>query len=261
MGKMILGLKTGLATGVLFSLMATSSFAAQVTEEKAKSIALENAGVKEKDTSYILAKSGREDNQPIFEVEFLTNDFQKYEYEILVEDGIILEVGYELKKDAGKEGAARVTLEQAKSIAASHAGQTEETVSYDESKTEYDDNRLVHEVDFHTSDQKEYSYEIDAATGKILSWDYDGKGYLQFLKNNGSGSAKSAAPITLEDAKAMALKKAGLKETDVVWKNHGKEYEDGRLVYKGEFLCNGMEYEFEVDAATGNFLDWEVEMD
>ena len=45
MGKMILGLKTGLATGVLFSLMATSSFAAQVTEEKAKSIALENAGV------------------------------------------------------------------------------------------------------------------------------------------------------------------------------------------------------------------------
>ena len=94
MGKMILGLKTGLATGVLFSLMATSSFAAQVTEEKAKSIALENAGVKEKDTSYILAKSGREDNHPIFEVEFLTNDFQKYEYEILVEDGIILEVGY-----------------------------------------------------------------------------------------------------------------------------------------------------------------------
>ena len=50
MGKMILGLKTGLVTGVVLSLMATSSFAAHVSEDNAKSIALETGGVNGTDT-------------------------------------------------------------------------------------------------------------------------------------------------------------------------------------------------------------------
>ena len=37
------------------------------------------------------------------------------------------------------------------------------------------------------------------------------------------------------------------------------ERDDGRLVYEGELIYNGTEYEFQIDAATGDVLDWESE--
>lgn len=40
-----------------------------------------------------------------------------------------------------------------------------------------------------------------------------------------------------------------------------KDYEHGRPVYEGEIKYNGNEYEFEVDAVSGEFLEWNVEQD
>lgn len=40
-----------------------------------------------------------------------------------------------------------------------------------------------------------------------------------------------------------------------------REYDDGYLKYEGEVIYNGYEYEFEIDAATGNLLSWEVEQE
>ena len=37
--------------------------------------------------------------------------------------------------------------------------------------------------------------------------------------------------------------------------------DDGRIVYEGQVRYNGYEYEFEIDAATGRFTDWERERD
>ena len=37
------------------------------------------------------------------------------------------------------------------------------------------------------------------------------------------------------------------------------DYEDGRLVYEGEFFYSDLEYEFEIDAATGAVIDWDME--
>ncbi len=54
---------------------------------------------------------------------------------------------------------------------------------------------------------------------------------------------------------------AGLSSANVKWDKVKQDYEDGRLVYEGEFHCNHMEYEFEIDAATGVFLDWDVDED
>lgn len=38
-----------------------------------------------------------------------------------------------------------------------------------------------------------------------------------------------------------------------------QDWDDGRLVYEGEAWHNGTEYEFEIDASTGRFLDWSEE--
>ncbi len=38
-----------------------------------------------------------------------------------------------------------------------------------------------------------------------------------------------------------------------------KEYDDGRLEYEGSLYHDGYEYEFEIDGATGQILQWEID--
>ena len=72
------------------------------------------------------------------------------------------------------------------------------------------------------------------------------------MKGNGSA-------ITLEEAKKIALKKAGLKEKDGTWKKEKEDRDDGRMTYELEFVSGEIEYEFEIDAENGNILDFEKE--
>ena len=63
----------------------------------------------------------------------------------------------------------------------------------------------------------------------------------------------------MEDAKTTALKRANLNDSQVTWGPVYKEHDDGRLIFKGEFYYNTLEYEFEIDATTGRIVDWDVE--
>ena len=40
-----------------------------------------------------------------------------------------------------------------------------------------------------------------------------------------------------------------------------RDYDNGRLEYEGEIHYNGYEYDFEIDADTGTFTQWEVEQE
>ena len=39
----------------------------------------------------------------------------------------------------------------------------------------------------------------------------------------------------------------------------GRDSDDGRDVFEGKLVYDGMEYEFKIDAGTGEFLEWEQE--
>ena len=68
--------------------------------------------------------------------------------------------------------AARLTKEEAISIALKDADLTESQVTQLKVELDYDQGRAEYEVDF-LFDRWEYDYEIDAETGKILSSDKD----------------------------------------------------------------------------------------
>lgn len=70
-----------------------------------------------------------------------------------------------------------------------------------------------------------------------------------------------AAEVTLEEAKAIALEKAGLKEADVFFEEARLDYDDGRLVYDIEFRHERVEYNAEIDAVSGKVLEWEKDND
>lgn len=65
-----------------------------------------------------------------------------------------------------------ITETEAKSIALEHAGVTEQEASRLQVRTDWDNGRQEYDVEFHV-EYLEYEYEIDAVTGKILSFDKD----------------------------------------------------------------------------------------
>ena len=66
--------------------------------------------------------------------------------------------------------------------------------------------------------------------------------------------------ITLEQAKDIALQKAGVSEL-VYFKEAKLDFEDRRWEYEIEFVKDYIEYEAEIDARTGVFYKWEIDRD
>ncbi len=76
-----------------------------------------------------------------------------------------------------------------------------------------------------------------------------------------SGTASDKAYIGGEEAKAAAFTHAGLAADTVTNAQVELDCEDGVMCYEVEFFCNGTEYEYEIDAVTGEILDYEQEID
>lgn len=66
--------------------------------------------------------------------------------------------------------------------------------------------------------------------------------------------------MTLEDAKAIALQSAKLTEDDVLVTKMELDEDDGRQEFEIDFISAGMEYEYEIDALSGQVLKLSTEM-
>ncbi len=249
--------RTGIAAGVLAAAMTVNAFGAQITEEKAKSIALTHAGQKEEDVTILQIESDVEHSRVVYEVKFLTQDYREYDYEILAADGTIMSIDFEAVTVVS-DSQNPISLDQAKELSLKHAGQKAEDSTFLKAEAEIDDGLLIYETEFYTSDSKKYKYELDGATGTVISWEYDAWGCL--LEEENARASKQADAISgPESARAAALKKAGLKASDVTWGKIERDHDDGQLIYKGKFFYGTLEYEFEIDGATGVFLDWDID--
>lgn len=161
---------------------------------------------------------------------------------------------------AGADSSASITVDQAKEIALSHAGQTADAVYFEKAKQDYDDGVLVYEIEFIAGDT-EYEYEINARTGDIVKNKREAADTPQNGNSGGSGNTgnagNTAASITVDQAKEIALKHAGQTADAVYFKKAKQDYDDGVLVYEIEFLAGGTEYEYKIDAQTGAIWDYE----
>ena len=160
-----------------------------------------------------------------------------------------------VKIDKVQAADVEITLEKAKGLVLKKAGLDEADVVFTKAKLDYDDGRLVYEIDFKTDDTR-YDAEVDATNGEIIQWEIEAK------KNAANKEqTANAALITLEEAKKVALDKAGLKEKDVVFEEARLDKDDGRQVYDIEFRQGRIEYSFEIDAADGTIIEWEKDND
>ena len=148
----------------------------------------------------------------------------------------------------------QITLEQAKETALKHAGLKADAVTFVKAEQDYENGKLVYEVEFVTNDGGkvvEYDYEIDAATGSVVSYDYDAENYV---------SATGATTVSVDEATAKQTvlnKVPGATAANIYeWK---LDFDDGRWEYDGKIVYNLMEYDFTVDASSGAVTEWGVE--
>ena len=143
--------------------------------------------------------------------------------------------------------AAGKVIENGNQAAKSAIAQAGVENAYDvEAELDYEKGKPVYEVEFE-SNGREYDYDINAETGAVVK----------------SEKETTTEDIGKEKAKEIALQHAGVAETETTRLRVERDYDDGRLEYQIEFRVGNKEYEYEVDAKTGNIheRDFDVEND
>ena len=73
-------------------------------------------------------------------------------------------------------------------------------------------------------------------------------------KNKDDESMDLMAGITANDAKEAALKHAGLSESQVTDIEIDLDRDNGKLIYEVDFNSGGIEYDYDIDAETGEVI-------
>ena len=164
-------------------------------------------------------------------------------------------------KDLAEAGAPAmpIGMDAARTAAEEYAGTAEVDPELDESPAHY-------EVELQTA-WGEFEYLVDAYTGKVLSGQKDLLAAVSASNETTKPSGQKPAPSgTVQDigyakAKSIALNHAGLSENQAYDMDIELDDEDGKLVYEVEFKSGNMEYDYEIDAASGAILKHEAELE
>lgn len=146
----------------------TNTSTSAVDEAKAQEIALAHAGIKAADATITKSKLDYDDGRQVYEIEWYANG-AKYDYEVAVATGEIINSGYEAKTVVGTGNSATVSEATAKQTALTRVSGATEADIY-EWKLDYDDGRTEYEGKI-IYDGSEYEFTIDATTGTITEWD------------------------------------------------------------------------------------------
>jgi uncharacterized membrane protein YkoI len=202
-----------------------------ISLEKAKQIALEDAGLDEATQKIVFTREelNRNQGKPCYILEFYTAKKQ-YSYKVDAKNGSIMEAYH------------FILLADAKKIALDDAGVsekvtfTEETLVAGGIKTPY--YRLVF------ADAKtQWTYRIDAVLGTVLE-----KQQKEIVTTDF---------ISLEEAKQIALKDAGLDDATqkIVFTREELSRNSGKPCYILEFYTAKKQYSYKVDAKDGSIME------
>ena len=148
----------------------TSTSTGAVDEAKAQEIALAHAGVNAADATITKSKLDYDDGRQVYELEWYANG-AKYDYEVAVATGEIVNSGYEAKTVVGTGNSATVSEATAKQTALARVSGATAANIY-KFKLDFDDGRWEYEGEIRYGTM-EYDFTIDANTGALLEWDME----------------------------------------------------------------------------------------
>ncbi len=264
---------------------------AYIGRDKAKEIALADAGVSEADAKQMKVEMDYERGVMVYDVEFKSGGIE-YDYDVNAVSGEIVKKDIEADDDyrqsssqsapvqnnnstsapaqenSGDSQGIDKVMEKVKAAVLEKAGVNEADVYEYESKLENENGEDYYEVEF-KADGYEYDYKLHAKSGEFVKTEKEvDDDYNKNMAGNSGNtqSAETTAPskadtyIGYDTAKAAALKHAGLSESDI------RDFEielddDHRMHYEIEFKSGGYEYEYDIDALDGSVLKYDKDYD
>ncbi|MCQ4637511.1 PepSY domain-containing protein [Anaerovorax odorimutans] len=202
----------GFAAGMMVKTSLAHDSGNYIGAEKAKTIALESVGVSPAKATFTKVEIDRSERPVVYDIEFYTAS-NEYDFEIEAKTGNILEksseaitaqaplpqAGTSNPAGSGTDAAAvtptqqaanpsgkassseYIGIDKAKSIAFKHAGVSASAAKITKAKLDSDDGVKTYEIEF-ISGSREYEYEINAYTGKVM--DYDTEVLDQYKHHN-----------------------------------------------------------------------------
>lgn len=144
-------------------------------------------------------------------------------------------------------GSGIISESKAKSIALKDAGLKASDIYDYEIELDRDYSVLKYDISFE-SGGRDYDYDINATTGKIISVE----------KPN---ATSSEAKISKSKAKSTALSHAGVKAADISRYQIELEKDDGIWKYEISFNVGYVEYDYTINAENGKILKSEKDID
>ena len=265
-----------------------------ITKAEAKTVALRDAGLSEAETSALRTRLEFDGGRFQYEVDFYSNG-TVYEYLIQAKNGDIIardiDSGRNNNNDvqdlpqdtedqfasdgnspmrpqgsvgnqSDKEGdstvqSQEISLNGAKAAALKDAGLSESDVTFKKARLDYDHGTPVYDIEFYTSDT-EYEYEIDASGGTVLEKKID-QFQIQTKPTNSDINSSGNNYIGVARAKEIALNHAHLNESDVQFVKAKLENDDSGMAYEIEFYSGRTEYDYTIDAVSGNIIEYDVD--
>lgn len=145
-----------------------------IGEDKAKTIAVEHAGLTVSGVNFTYVKLFHRYGIAKYEVEFWANNTE-YDYDIDATTGDILSYDHDMEyNNYGGNNIPNtnvaITQEQAKVIVLQHANLSESQVTFVKAYLDYDDGIAEYEIEFYANNTK-YEYTVNASTGSIVDFE------------------------------------------------------------------------------------------
>lgn len=153
---------------------------------------------------------------------------------------------------------SQISLDEAIDIAVTDAKVLRESAKFTETKTDKSETVPHYDIEF-VAGSKEYDYEIALSNGKILKREAEESAFS--ANKSDKTETNKVGYIGVDAAKAAALKKASLSSSQVRFKEAKLDFDGGTAHYDIEFISGSCEYEFEIDAVTGDTVKYQKEYD
>lgn len=268
--------------------------AGDIGEARAWEIAYGHAGVTAEDAAALPAKRDYENGVPVYELEFSSGGYE-YDYEISAAEGSVVKFekepgartapvqtapgnsGTPAQMPAGNtSGASAKTPSapnqtgdigeaRAKEVALAHAGVAADSVTGYRWKLDYENGVRVYELEFFSGGY-EYDYEISAADGSVVKFGKEADGTYAAAQGDTAGT-----PAYIGEARAweIAFDHAGVAADAAACCTVELDHHDGHRDHHGAGCCEyeisfrsgGYEYEYKIDAVTGEILEFEQDLD
>ena len=159
-----------------------------------------------------------------------------------------------------------ISKNEVKDVVANNMSVNSSDLYFESIDFEFDNS--VYEVEVYYQN-RDYEYKIDAKDGKIIYTDFNTTDSItndnssnnnnnsNNSSTNGSTNNATTASITVDEAKNIALTNANLTEDAVQFLRTEQEYDDGVLVYEIDFTHGDFEYDYKINANTGEVVSYD----